>query len=309
MNPSINKHSFTVCPEDTNKRLDHFLATHVPDYSRSALGSFIKDGKVRINNKTITKAGYAITTGDTIVLTIPQVHQFSLSATRAQTLDIPIIVKTDDFLIVNKPAGLITHPTSPTKQEASVSGWAQALFPEIAKVGDPERPGIVHRLDTHTTGLLLIARTSHAYDAFTAMFKDRTITKKYLALVEGQPEPSGKITIPLLRHPTLRNTITTSMHGRPATTLFTVQEYFKDSALLEVELITGRTHQIRVHCKAIKHPLIGDTVYNKKSHLIARQALHAYSIAFTYQGIDYAYTAPLPADMADLIVQLRNKTA
>jgi 23S rRNA pseudouridine1911/1915/1917 synthase len=139
------------------------------------------------------------------------------------------------------------------------------------------------------------------------MFKDRTITKKYLALVEGQPEPSGTITIPLIRHPTLRNTITTSMHGRPATTLYSVQEYFKDSASLEVELVTGRTHQIRVHCKAIKHPLIGDTVYNKKSHLIARQALHAYSVAFTYKGIDYGFTAPLPNDMQALIEHLRSK--
>lgn len=307
MTQTKNAHHFTVSPEEQDKRLDHFLSQHIPEYSRTALTNFIKKGHVRINNKAISKAGYTVMAGEAIELTIPQVHQFSLSVQRASTLDISIIAQTEDFLVVNKPAGIITHPTSPTKQEASVSGWAQALFPEIAKVGDPERPGIVHRLDTHTTGLLLIARTPAAYNALTQAFKDRTISKKYLAVVEGHPEPTGTITIPLIRHPTNRNTITTSLHGRPATTLYSVQEYLKDTAILELELITGRTHQIRVHCKAIKHPLVGDTVYGKKSLSIARQALHSHSVAFNYQGIDYSFVAPLPSDMVDLIAKLRTQ--
>lgn len=297
-------HTFTAQNDDQDKRLDQFLQQHLPDYSRTALAGFIKNGQVTLNDKVITKPGHMLVAGQVITITLIPKESFTLSQEAAHHLEIPIIAQTDDFIVINKPAGLITHPTSTTKQQLSVSGWAQAVFPEIAQVGDPARPGIVHRLDTDTSGLMIIARTPEAYALFTSMFKDRSIKKEYVAVVEGHPDQTGTIELTLGRHPTKRNTVTVTKTGRPAITQYTVQEYFSDSALLNVNLLTGRTHQIRVHCKAIKHPILGDAVYGKKTPLIKRQALHAHKLFFTYKGIPYAFVALLPQDMHDLIKKL-----
>lgn len=300
-------HTFTVHAQDQDKRLDQFLQLHLHNYSRTALANFIKQGYVTVNSKAITKPGQTVIAGQIITLTIVPQESFILPQETAQTLVIPIIAQTDDFIVINKPAGLITHPTSSTKKQSSVSGWAQALFPDIAQVGDAARPGIVHRLDTDTSGLMIIARTPEAYTTLSAMFKDRSIKKEYLAVVAGHPEKSGTISLTLGRHPTKRNTVTVTKSGRPALTHYNVQEYFTDSALLNVHLLTGRTHQIRVHCKAMNHPILGDTVYGKKTLLIKRQALHAHKLSFTYKGVSYAFVAPLPADMHDLLSALHTK--
>lgn len=312
-----NNYCFIVLPEDQDLRLDHFLTKNLPDQSRTALANMIKKGHVTVNTKTITKPGIILVAGQEVTLTIPQEKPYQLLTDQAEQLGITLLDQTDDFLIINKPAGLITHPSSPKKHEPSVSSWAVALFPDIAHVGNPERPGIVHRLDTQTSGLLIIARTPQAYDFFTQGFKERTLQKKYLGIVQGHPDRSGTITFAIKRHPTRRNTMIISNSasltghnpGRASTTHYTVQEYFTDTALVEFELITGRTHQIRVHAKAIHHPLVGDTVYGQPSKMILRQALHAHTLSFDFNGTKYGYKAPLPRDMQSLIAQLSKKKA
>ena len=300
-------HTFSVEQQDHHKRIDHFLQQHLPNLSRTTIARLIKEGSACINNNITTKPGHLVAAGQTVTITIIPKSAFTLTHTDAQKIEVPIIAQTNDFIVINKPAGLITHPTNSTKQQVSVSGWAQALFPEIAKVGDPQRPGIVHRLDAATSGLMVIARTLQAYETLKTMFKDRSITKEYVALVAGHPEQTGTITMPLGRHPLKRTTVIVKKDGRPAITNYYVQEYFADSARVNIHLVTGRTHQIRVHFQAIKHPLLGDHIYGKRTPLIKRQALHAQKLSFDYKGIHYAFAAPLPHDMDTLISNLRAK--
>jgi 23S rRNA pseudouridine1911/1915/1917 synthase len=168
-----------------------------------------------------------------------------------------------------------------------------------------ERPGIVHRIDKNTSGLLLVARNLQAHNLLSALFKERKIQKTYLAVVNGVPPASGRIDLPVGRHPTERHKMSTKgIEARPALTFFTVEQQLNDASLLAVRIVTGRTHQVRVHCAAIGHGLLGDDVYGVKSPFIDRQALHAWQIQFSYKGQDFSFQAPLPDDMQDLLTAL-----
>lgn len=179
-------------------------------------------------------------------------------------------------------------------------------YPEITNVGQPERPGIVHRLDKDTSGLLLIARTQHGYDTLTKLFKDRTIKKTYLAIVKNDPIESNSITAPISRNPVNPRRMTAKiLRGREARTDYKVIQYFDDYALIKVFPHTGRTHQIRVHMEHVGHPVLGDTLYGQQSKsdkkIIKRHALHAHELEFTFDGENHTFTLPLPADMQRLI--------
>jgi 23S rRNA pseudouridine1911/1915/1917 synthase len=187
----------------------------------------------------------------------------------------------------------------------TLSDWLTLTFKELTTVGSPDRPGIVHRLDKDTTGLMIIPRNNSAHEEFSRMFKNRCITKIYTAVVMGKPKERDDITLPIARHPMNRNQMTHLIPtGRPAHTAYRVLQYLVDAALLEIQLFTGRTHQIRVHCAAIEHPVFGDPIYGHKSKIIARQALHASKINFEWKSQRYTFEAPLPQDMLDLIKQL-----
>jgi 23S rRNA pseudouridine1911/1915/1917 synthase len=306
----IDSYTFTVTEDKHQQRLDQYLHELIPAYSRSYFQKAVQDGFVNVNKKPLLKPGHRVKTGDHVECHIPRID-FTQSAaaidpTLLQGVDVELIAQEPDFLIINKPAGLVVHKPSHTSRQVTLVDWLMAHYPSLEAIGQAERPGIVHRLDMQTSGLMIIPRSSLAHAHFTQMFKDRLIKKTYLALVEGHPEKEARIDFRIMRHPTERTKMAHSKsQGRQAVTVFQVQEYYKDAALVKALPETGRTHQIRVHCLAWGHPIIGDAVYGSKSKLIARHALHAAELDFEYAGKKYHFSAPLPEDMAHALEVLR----
>jgi 23S rRNA pseudouridine1911/1915/1917 synthase len=299
-------YEFVVTDLDIPRRLDVFLHHQIPSYSRSFFQTLIAAGNVKINNKIISKPSYNTKGGDTILvtLTVPPIPPSATCYDFLNNFNVKIIFTHEHFFIIEKPAGLIIHKTS-TQSEATLVDWLLYYCHEIKKVGNVERPGIVHRLDKDTSGLLIIARTNYAHTIFGDMFKNRTIHKTYYAVVEGTPPAEGIINFPIARHSSERHRMTHKIpSGRSAITHYKTITYFKNHALLELKPITGRTHQIRVHCAAIGHPLVGDKVYGSSSKLIGRHALHAGKISFAFDGQDYNFNSPLPEDFEQLLKKL-----
>lgn len=296
--------------EYDGSRIDTFITDQFPLYSRSFFTRLIDDGNVSLNEKPISKGGVRVATGDTVSVRFPAQREIQIEALKEKP-DIDVIYESPKFLIINKPAGLLVHPTSMASTAATVVDWLLLNYSHIEDVGYVDRPGIVHRLDKDTSGLLIVPRTNHAHGIFADMFRNRKMNKTYYAIVEGHPEREGVITAPIGRDPISKTKMTTRQHAglkmRDATTYYKVLEYFDNAALVEVKPITGRTHQIRVHFVSIGHPLIGDVVYGKKSKLIKRHALHAHNLEFEFQGKKYAFEAPLPEDMQTLINTLRTQ--
>jgi 23S rRNA pseudouridine1911/1915/1917 synthase len=235
-----------------------------------------------------------------------------------------ILFEDSDLLVINKAAGLVVHPAAGHATGTLVHGILHHC-PDLEGIGIEKRPGIVHRLDKDTSGIMVVAKTSRAHHELSRQFKARSIHKNYLALVAGSPKTDGGcIDLPVGRHPVERKKMSTrSKRGREALTLWRVFEKFTGAALLDIELKTGRTHQIRVHCQAMGFPIIGDSVYGWKGALkktaagnaalqaafknVKRQMLHAYRLGFNHpvNGKALSFEAPLPADMALLLEQLR----
>jgi 23S rRNA pseudouridine1911/1915/1917 synthase len=242
----------------------------------------------------------------------------------AEPLDLDIIFEDPDLLVVNKPAGLVVHPAAGHATGTLVHGILYHC-PDLEGIGGEKRPGIVHRLDKDTSGILIVAKNSRAHHDLSRQFKSRSIHKHYLALVAGSPKSDkGSIDLPVGRHPVDRKKMSTrSKRGRDALTIWHVRERFRGTTLLDIEIKTGRTHQIRVHCQAAGFPIVGDPVYGRKRALnqmvagypalqvvlkmIDRQMLHAHAIGFSHpaDGRALSFEAPLPEDMAGLVEQLR----
>jgi 23S rRNA pseudouridine1911/1915/1917 synthase len=313
--------TLTVAADNSPQRIDAYLASQFSHYSRSYFARLIDQNLIVLNNIPVKKQSLVVKPHDTVIITFPALIPESESTdTAARNLGITIIDTHEHFLIVAKPANVITHKPSLTSSSVTLADWLVATHSVEQSVGAQERPGIVHRLDKDTSGLLVIARTNYAHIQFGAMFKDRTIKKTYHAIVHGHPPASGVITHAIGRNPYTRNKMTTvidhsisldvphSISGfRAAKTEYRVLEYFDTCSLIEVKPLTGRTHQIRVHCAAIGHPIVGDALYGKQSSLIGRQALHAYALSFTFDGIPYDFKNEPPHDFADLLANLRKK--
>jgi 23S rRNA pseudouridine1911/1915/1917 synthase len=291
--------SLQATDADAGLRIDVFLAAQLPVFSRSLIKKLLTNKQVLINRLNAVKPSYIIKNNDIITLLSIPTQAARSSQKVAKNIGVTIIAEYADFLIINKPAGLVVHPPEQTFTDIALTDWLVQEFPEVIDVGDPLRPGIVHRLDRNTSGLMIIARTNAAYQTFVQMFKDRKICKTYIALVMGHPESSGTIDYAIGRHPVQKNimhaftAIPENSCARDAITHFKVLQYFDTYSLLELQPKTGRTHQIRVHCKAIGHPLMGDTVYGTASKKIGYHALHAQNLKFTYHGIDYEFSSPL----------------
>lgn len=302
--PGIQKDSYALSvTEDKHQlRLDQYLHELIPAYSRSYFQKIIQEGNVTVNEVIVTKAGYRVKTGNRIICLIPRID-FNQSAAAIDPellrgIDVHVIAQEAHFLIINKPAGLVVHKPAHTSRQVTLVDWLIAHYPHLQTIGTADRPGIVHRLDMQTSGLMIIPRSAHAHAAFTKMFKDRQIKKTYSALVQGHPEKHAHIDYRIMRHPTERTKMAYSKsQGREAATTFDVIEYLKNSALIQATPETGRTHQIRVHAAAWGHPIIGDTAYGSKSPLIDRQALHAAELEFEYDARSYHFSCPLPEDM------------
>ena len=297
------------------ERIDGFLTRFYPDYSRSYFQKLIDQQAILVNGIAAKKPSQVVKLGDQISVYFPPAPSYNLEPCE---VDFEVIDVQEDFIIVYKPAGLAVHPstTADTQTPTLVHGLLHR-FKELGVLADTERPGIVHRLDKDTSGLLIIARNERSCAKFSGMFQNRTISKTYLALVVGHPvQKAGSIDFEIGRHPVERHKMShKGINSRPALTHYKVLAYYDEpraatknvpeskqgSALVEVTIVTGRTHQIRVHMAALGHELLGDKVYGKASHLIDRQALHAWKISFEYQGKAYSYEQPVPQDMQKLI--------
>lgn len=290
--------TLTVTPDEQGTRLDKFLTGRRPDLSRAFLQTLVADGMVEVNGKA-RKANYAVKLSDTVTLEIPPP-----APTEVVGEDIPldVLYEDEDVLVINKPAGMVVHPAA-GHASGTVVNAVVSHAPEIV-TGNHERPGIVHRLDRDTSGVMLIAKNDAALHELQRQFAEREVHKTYLALVNGRVKtPNGKIDAPLTRDPDDRKRIAVAkgQNGRHAVTVFTVLEQVERYALLRVEPETGRTHQIRVHLAFLKHPVVGDAVYGKKKNELGleRQFLHAWRITFMHPAnrMPMTFVAPLPEDL------------
>ncbi len=293
-------------------RLDRFLAAQVPELSRSAAQRLIEAGQVTVNGEPV-KASYKTRPGDRVVVLLPGDEPLKLVA---EAIPLQIVYEDTDLLVVDKPAGMVVHP-APGHSSGTLVNALLARYPELAVAGG-DRPGIVHRLDRDTSGLIVVARNDRTRRALQRQFKERQVHKAYVALLEGHLQPAwGRIEAPIGRDPHHRQRMTVLPGGREALTEYHVLEQFAhtvgpvagDYSLVEAEPLTGRTHQIRVHFASIGHPVVGDAVYGRRRSRLAvpRQFLHARRLAFKHPrtGQRLEFEAPLPDDLAPILALLR----
>jgi 23S rRNA pseudouridine1911/1915/1917 synthase len=286
---------------DAGKRLDHFLQEHLPQFSRSRLQSWIKEGRVLVNGSA-AKASLMLHGGEDV-----QVSPADEVPLLAAPEDLPLEILYQDAAVIaiNKPAGLVVHAGAGAESGTLVNRLVHH-FAALSQVGGDLRPGIVHRLDKGTSGVLLVARNDAAHRALAAQFAGRTVEKTYLALVHGKVrDEQGRVITPVARDPIRRIRMTTKLAtGRSALTEYRVLRRFEKFTYLEVRIGTGRTHQIRVHLSSIGHPVAGDKLYGAPP--AARIFLHAWRIVFTSPATDRRVTveAPLPAELTDWLASL-----
>jgi len=287
-------------------RLDRYLTTAFPEMSRTFFKELIEGETVMVNERLTTRASTILEPGDVVTFTIPtKKERPPILPEQLAALGIEPVFEHDQFLVISKPAGIVVHKPHEKASEVTLVDWLLYFYPEIKQVGPPDRPGIVHRLDKDTSGLMLVARTPEAYETLTRLFRDREVKKTYQALVFGHPESAGTIDYMIARHATIPIKMAPYQHrGRDAVTHYTVIDYFDKYALLEAQPLTGRTHQIRVHCAAIGHPIVGDEVYGRKDKLIRRQALHAGGLSFDFNGKHFSFEKPIPSDFARALERL-----
>ncbi|GLI49505.1 pseudouridine synthase [Pseudothermotoga lettingae TMO] len=290
----------TVEKSEVNLRLDLFLLQRIPKaISRSFVQRAIKEGKVTVND-VIRKPNYRVKFGDVVKISIPSNAQ-SISI-EPEPIQIGVIYEDEDIIVVNKPAGMIVHPI-PSHNSGTLVNALLYHCKDLKGIGGELRPGIVHRLDKDTSGVMVVAKNDFAHHNLSNQFKDRKVFKMYLALVSGKVEHlEGDIQISIARHPVLRTKMAASEIGRIAVTHYKVIKYFEHATLLMAFPKTGRTHQIRVHMKCINHPILGDKLYGKGSGA-SRQMLHATKLGFyhprTHEWIEFI--APLPEDFKETI--------
>lgn len=299
--------NYTIGEEYNYSRLDLFLSAQFPEYSRSYFKTLVEEGHILVNDKPASKAGLTIKTGDNVVVNFPAARTFTEHHETPQCKDsgIELIFEHSDFAIIYKPAGIVTHHVNKRSSEFSLVDWLTYKFSHIKDVGYSDRPGIVHRLDKDTSGLMIIVLNNKGHKEIGKLFHDRLIKKTYYALVQGHTEKTGMIDAPIGRHNTVRNKMTIIHTGRNAVSEYEVVHYYENHTLLKFFPKTGRTHQIRVHCASIKHPLEGDVLYGTPSKLIKRHALHASALEFEYEGKTYKFEKELPEDFKKMLHNLK----
>lgn len=289
-------------------RLDTWLAKKIPELTRSRIQSLIQQGQVSVN-QTSPRASTKLHVGDKIIFSIPQVQPLAIEA---ESIPLNILYEDDQLVVLNKVSGIITHPGAGHSQGTLVNALLHHCKGSLSGIGGVERPGIVHRLDKETSGVLLIAKTDLAHQSLSQQFKNRTVQKFYHVLVESFPKNvSGEITANIGRHPTQRKKMTITPRGRTATTRYRLIEKFKTSSFLECQILTGRTHQIRVHLTSIGCSVLGDKTYGKASEKAPRQMLHAAQLIFQHPTLktEMRMIAPLPDDFAAVLNELRHGTS
>jgi 23S rRNA pseudouridine1911/1915/1917 synthase len=301
----------TVEPDAVGCRLDRWLTARLPTLSRARLQQLIDDGQVRVGGRVL-KPAYRLRGGETVDVEVPPAPPPLLEP---EPIALSVVYEDDDVLIVDKPAGMVVHPGA-GHARGTLASAVLAHAPATAGVGGARRPGIVHRLDKGTSGLLVLAKTAAAYDSLTRQLAARIVTRVYLSVVAGRVRrPEGVIDAPIGRDPRdrVRMAIRPAGAGKRAVTRYRVLERFAQWTYVEARLETGRTHQIRVHMASLGHPVIGDDVYGRGRAVRAPVpldglALHAASLAFVHPVTEkrLEFSAPLPPRMARLLSHLRN---
>jgi len=294
----------------TPERLDKFLVEQLQEFSRSRIQGLIADGFVDVNGRAATKAGQPLENGSQVTVRIPPPAPTDLVA---EDIPLDIVFENDELLVVNKPAGMVVHPAVGHANGTLVNA-VLGYDPEIEGIGGEERPGVVHRLDKETSGLILLAKNERAHRWLQDQFRLRKVEKTYLALVDGKPPtPAGRVEAHIGRDPSHRKkmAIVPESRGREAISEYKTVERFKAHTLLEFHPLTGRTHQIRLHCAFLGCPIVGDEIYGrKKSSLpLNRHFLHAYRLKIILPGEKEPkfFEAPLPEELEQVLTLLRDQ--
>lgn len=270
-----------VVKDNENIRLDSYIVTEDKDLSRATIQRLSEEGNILVNG-TIKKNSYKVKTGDIIEINIPEIKETKLEA---QDIPIEIVYEDSDIIVVNKPKGLVVHPANGNPDGTLVNAIMNICKDSLSGIGGEKRPGIVHRLDKDTSGLLIIAKNDKAHINMSEQIKNRKVGKKYIALVRGViKENEATINMPIARSKKDRKKMAVDKNGKEAITHFKVLKRYNNYTLLEIKIDTGRTHQIRVHMSEIGHPVIGDEVYSngKNEFNVKGQMLHAKSLDFTH---------------------------
>ena len=292
----------------TGERIDKFLDGRIESLSRSYIQKLIKEKKILVNQLPV-KANYKLTTGDTIILQIPDPEPLDI---QPENIPLDILYEDDDILVVNKPKGMVVHPAPGHYSHTLVNAVLYHCGENLSGINGVIRPGIVHRIDMNTTGSLLICKNDKAHQILAEQLKEHSITRKYHAIVHGNlKEDTGTVNAPIGRHPTDRKKMSTKApNGRHAVTHYRVLERFGNFTYIECQLETGRTHQIRVHMSSIGHPILGDEIYGpaKCPYKLQGQTLHAKILGITHPstGEYIEFDAPLPDYFKDLLNKLRS---
>ena len=288
-----------------SERLDRFLADRNTGLSRSRLHALIAGGMVTLNGAT-GRPSQRVRAGDRVTLIVPAPREADVSP---QPIPLTVVYQDAELIVVDKPAGLSVHP-GPGHPDGTLVNALLARCPDIQGVGGVIRPGIVHRLDKDTSGLMVVAKTEAAHRNLSAQIKARRVDKGYLALAISVPDPpEGRIDAPISRDPRHRKRMAVVLGGRDSRTAYRVLERIAGYSLLELDLETGRTHQIRVHLAYLGHPLLGDGVYGKRSPLLERHFLHAHRLGFQHplSGETLELRSELPPDLAQVVEELRRE--
>jgi 23S rRNA pseudouridine1911/1915/1917 synthase len=295
----------TAATGDAGERLDLYLARNLAEVSRSQVQRLIQAGHVRVNDQP-ARASTRLAAGDRVTVAPPP-PTGNIPAPPA-AVDVPLAVLYADaqLIVVDKPAGLVVHPAAGHADDTLVNALV-ASFPDLPVAFEGRRPGIVHRLDKDTSGVMVVGRTVAAADGLMRQFRERGVEKRYLALVKGLVAPAvGVIEAPVARDPQDRKRMAARAGGRPAETAYRVLAVAGDYSWVEASPRTGRTHQIRVHFAAIGHPVAGDPVYGRRDRHVPRLALHAWRLTLRHPatGDRLTFTAPLPADLRAVLTAL-----
>lgn len=299
---------WTVTADTVKERIDKYVKECLTeDYSRSQIQLWIEEGHVTVNGNPV-KSNYKLAEGDLVSVTIPEPNSVEIVP---ENITLDVYYEDSDMIVVNKQRGMVVHP-APGHSSGTLVNALMYHCKDLSGINGELRPGIVHRIDKDTSGLLMAAKNDKAHASLAAQLKDHSVTRKYYALVHGNvTHDQGTIDAPIGRDTYDRKMFTvTEKNSKTAVTHFHVAERFGDYTLLELKLETGRTHQIRVHMKFIEHPLVGDPLYGRSKGIkMNGQALHAAVLGFIHPstGEYLEFSAPIPEDMEDLLISLRNR--
>ena len=319
----VKKHQFSVKTNSARSRLDQFLTTQLPELSRTRVKTLIIEGQVTVNMKPHGDPASRVVAGDRVIITVPPPQS---SKPNPQRIPIDIAYEDKDLIVLNKPAGLVVHPAPGHPDNTLVNALLSHCGPTLSGIGGVRRPGIVHRLDKDTSGLLVVAKNDQTHRQLTNSFITKAIKRKYKAIVLGVPEPrQSDVKASIGRNPKNRKKMAVvSKGGKAAQTFYQVEKIFgdKDASLIVCELTTGRTHQIRVHMAEIGHPVLADRLYGGHRGLrqnsgsltkiilrdFPRQALHAFTLSFSHPTTNefMEFRSNLPEDMANLVTLLES---